>query len=78
MTLAFRCSKCSKGNLAVASILLGLALAILQMFLWHMIAVESDDGRWRTIDRMKALLPLQSVKIIIVAWQIITQVREGD
>lgn len=80
--LGFSCSRCaenSAGGIAVA-VFLSAAIVVLA------VAVVSygtsgkaggDAGRGTAVERLTRYIPLQSVKIVIVAWQIITQVRAG-
>lgn len=54
---------------AIAIILLA-ALAVV----WHMVSIQQGTATRGTVVRLETILPLQSLKIIVVAWQIVTQV----
>ena len=43
-------------------------------FVWHMVSIEKEGTTRSATFRVGKVLPLQSIKIIVVAWQIITQV----
>lgn len=43
-------------------------------FVWHMVSIEKEDTSGAVVARVEKVLPLQSIKIVIVAWQIVTQV----
>ena len=77
-TLSFyACSECSEVISIVPSACAVIVVAILGLlFVWHMISIEGEHRTtWFSVDQMKAVLPLQSFKIVIVSWQIVTQVR---
>ena len=73
----YGCSKCSEVVSIVPTVCAVIVVAILGLlFVRHMISIEGGHRTtWFSVDRMKAVLPLQSFKIIIVSWQIATQVR---
>ena len=52
-----------------------LSLAAFAVFLSYMVSAEWEGARHGIVARIAPYLPLQSLKIIIVAWQILTQVR---
>eukprot|EP00903_Cladosiphon_okamuranus_P005767 g5717.t2 len=73
--LGFVCSKCSSSTAGVA-----LAVVLAVVALVAAVAVESyattgagDGGGRGWVDRVVRYIPLQSIKIVIVAWQILTQ-----
>ena len=77
-TLSFyACSECSEVISIVPSACAVIVVAILGLlFVWHMISIEGEHRTtWFSVDQMKAVLPLQSFKIVIVSWKIVTQVR---
>jgi len=76
-TLYYRCSKCSRDT-PVGPVALAVFAVLAMFFVVYMISIEGDRNTWSSIDRMKAIVPLQSFKIIIVSWQIVTQVRVSD
>lgn len=64
----------------VVAVLLGLAaiLATVAVVSYVMSGERGGDGRG-LVERVARYIPLQSVKIVIVSWQILTQVRAmGD
>jgi len=74
---AMRCSKCS-GETFVGPVVLAVFAVLAMFFVFYMISIEGDRHTWSSIDRMKEVIPLQSFKIIIVSWQIVTQVGVGN
>eukprot|EP00752_Nemacystus_decipiens_P012585 g11145.t1 len=74
--LGFTCSKCSDSTggvmvvvvLAVAAVLVGMAAVV-----YVMSGEVGCMGRGGAFERLFRNIPLQSVKIVIVAWQILTQ-----
>lgn len=75
-SLAFKCNKCS-GNrdIIFAALILPLAVALMGTFVAFLVSKEQEcTGRGR-FDRLKELLPLESIRIVIVAWQILLSVR---
>ncbi|CAN0378106.1 unnamed protein product [Ascophyllum nodosum] len=71
----YGCSECSDVSSIVPSVCAVIFVAILGLlFVRHMVSIEGGHRTtWISVDRMKAVLPLQSFKIIIVSWQIVTQ-----
>ncbi|CAN0155551.1 unnamed protein product, partial [Ascophyllum nodosum] len=58
----------------VPSVCAVIVVGILGLFfVRYMISIEGHRTTWVSFDRIKAILPLQSFKIIIVSWQIVTQ-----
>lgn len=74
-TLAFRCRQCSDGNSAVIVVVLAIAILAAVAFLWHMVSIEDADSTRGVVVRVENVLPLQSIKIVLVAWQIVAQVN---
>ena len=72
----YGCSKCSEVISIVPSVCAVTIVGLLGLlFVRHMISIEGTHRTtWISIDRMKSVLPLKSFKIIIVSWQIVTQV----
>lgn len=73
-TLAFTCSQCSDGKLAVVVVILAIAFLAALAFVWNMVAIHQEDATLGVAVRVQKVLPLQSIKIIVVVWQIVTQV----
>lgn len=58
----------------VAAVVAAGAFSLVGLVLvWYMVSIEKEGTRGGVIDRVQALLPLQSCKIVIVVWQIVTQ-----
>ena len=77
-TLSHRCSKCSSNTsfgTAVFGVFAGLAGVLLVLFLYYMIRIERGRTNRNSTGRFRKILAIQSLKIIIVSWQIITQVK---
>ena len=76
--LSFVCSKCPENN--AAGIVVAVALAIGALFVAvavvsYVMSGEAGLGAGQgLVERLARYIPLQSVKIVIVAWQILTQV----
>lgn len=71
--LVSTCRKCSRGD-AVAAVVAAVAFSLVGLVLvWYMVSIEKEGTRGGIIDRVQALVPLQSCKIVIVVWQIVTQ-----
>ncbi len=71
------CSKClshASGIVLAAFFLVGIILAAILVALYVM-SGKRTGTRQRLVDRWARLIPLQSLKVIIVSWQILTQVR---
>lgn len=74
----FTCTKCFEniGGISTAVIVLVVSMAITFAAVKYLMSVEMG-ARQGIIARIIRRVPLQSVKIIIAAWQILTQVRSG-
>lgn len=72
----FTCTKCIENvwGIIVATIFLALSVIITFAAVKYLLSVEIG-ARQGILARILRRVPLQSVKIIIVAWQILTQVR---
>eukprot|EP00752_Nemacystus_decipiens_P013054 g11547.t1 len=73
--LGFVCSKCSS---SAAGVVLAVVLAIVALIVAAAVVsyatTGEGDGRGQgLVERVARYIPLQSVKIVIVAWQILTQ-----
>lgn len=74
--LSFTCSKCSSsaGGVVLAAFLAVVALVVAVAVVVYVMSGKAGAGRGGMVDRVGRYIPLQSVKIVIVAWQILTQV----
>ncbi|CAN0337700.1 unnamed protein product, partial [Ectocarpus sp. 12 AP-2014] len=75
MAMAFTCTKCmdSDGSAAIISVVAVLALGAIIALYMHLVSAEMDGAREGIIHRVTKRLPVQSLKIIVVVWQILTQ-----
>eukprot|EP00903_Cladosiphon_okamuranus_P013951 g12975.t1 len=73
--LSFTCSKCFSGAgvVVLASFLAVVALVVAVAVLAYAMSGKARAGRRGMVERLGRYIPLQSVKIVIVAWQILTQ-----
>eukprot|EP00903_Cladosiphon_okamuranus_P016020 g14792.t1 len=71
----FTCSKCigGAGGIVLAAILLLAALFVAVAVVLYLVSVDVGGRGRGTIKRMAGYIPLQSVKIVVVAWQILTK-----
>ena len=75
--MGFTCSRCSDsttgivviGIVILVCVVVGIALAL------HLLSGGMENIERGLVDRIIRIVPVQAVKIIIVAWQILTQVR---
>ena len=58
--------------------LLGLALGAVIAIVSYLVSAEEAGVRRGITDYMMQRIPLQSLKIIIILWQILTQVRTAN
>lgn len=81
MGVSNTCEKCPEGNGDIAlMVVTGFIAAVLGVALcvgviWHLVSRETDYARQGMVACVKKHLPLQALKIVIVVWQILTQVR---
>lgn len=73
----FICRECSD---SAGGIVLAVALAVVGIFaavvvVSYVTSGERDGSGQGVVERVARYIPLQSVKIVVVAWQIVTQVR---
>lgn len=74
-TLAYTCSKCSNGEgIAFAAIVLLVVAAAVVVVIFHLVSDNRDETNTR-FKRLTKALPVQGFKTVVVAWQILTQVR---
>ena len=79
-SLRFTCGECFDRTTVIvtATLLLGLALGVVIAIISYLVSAEVADARRGIIDYMMQRIPLQSLKIIIILWQILTQVRTAN
>lgn len=75
--LSYACSECSNrgGGIVVAVLLTLAAILATVAVVSYVISGESGESGRGLVERVTKYIPLQSVKIAIVSWQILTQVR---
>ena len=76
--LNFICRKCSDGVVGLtiaAAVITLLIVAVGLAIVSYMLSTEGPDAGRGIVARVTQRLPMQSVKIIIVVWQILIQVR---
>ena len=78
MTLSFTCTECvdTRGGIAIMAVVAVFSLCAVSALLVHLVSGEVDGARQGLIHRVTKRLPLQSIKIVVVVWQILTQVRD--
>lgn len=77
-SLSYTCTDCSdRKATVVAFVALPVAVIAGLAFLTFMVSKEGDAPPVRRYHRLKQLLPLQSLKIVIVVWQILTEVSQS-
>ena len=76
---SFSCRKCSDRAIAITivAILVVLATAIGLATVSYLVSAEGIGGGRGIMEAIMRRVPTESVKIIIVVWQILTQVREA-
>lgn len=75
--LAYTCRRCSDVNVTLVAVALAIVLLAVVAAVWRMVFYQQGTAAGGIIGRLEAVLPLQSLKIIIVAWQIVIQVSLG-
>lgn len=74
-SLSYTCRECSDDKVTVVAWLaLPSTIALALLFLGYMVSKERRSAK-RVFIKTLQKLPLQSTKIVIVAWQIITEAR---
>ncbi|CAM9509603.1 unnamed protein product [Ectocarpus fasciculatus] len=73
--LGFTCHSCSDsaGGIALAAALAVVGLIVLVAVVSYLTSRERDGKGRGIVERVGRYVPLQSVKIVVVAWQIMTQ-----
>lgn len=76
-SLSYTCSSCSNRKArVVAMVALPITALLGVVFVGYMVSKERDAQPVGHFHRLKRLLPLQSLKIVIVVWQILTEVSQ--
>ena len=75
--IGFNCDKCSDstGGIILAIFLAGVAVFVVIVVACYIVSGEQDRERKGLIERTMRYIPFQSLKIVIVTWQILTKVR---
>lgn len=79
MSLVFTCTKCvdDRGGIAIL-VVVGLFVLGAPIALYvHLVSGEKDGARQGVIHWLAKCLPLQSIKIVVVVWQTLIQVRRS-
>lgn len=69
-----KCSSNTNG-IALATVLAVVVPFIVIAVVLHLVSGSTDTTEQGMLGRLQRVVPLQSIKIIIVAWQILTQVK---
>ena len=79
--LDFICQRCSDGKkniaITITVVIMVLIIAFGLAIFSYLVSAEVGGAGRGIVDRVTRWVPMQSIKIIVVAWQILTQVR-GD
>jgi len=79
--LGFTCSKCSDSTSGLVFVALVAVMAMVAggVLVWYMMSgdVRDRERERGPFGRLFETIPLQSVKVVIVAWQILTQVSKS-
>jgi len=78
--MSFTCQKCSDRKVAIATavVVAVLTLAVGLAIILYLVSAEKGDAGRGIVNRMMKRIPMHSVKIIIVVWQILTQVSADN
>lgn len=70
------CAECSDnaGAVVLLVVLALLLILVVVTFLYYLVSTEMEGDERGLLARLTKLIPLQSFKIVIVTWQILTQV----
>ena len=75
----FICKRCSNsiGGIIVAIVFVLALLIAVMLAVSYLLSTELDRGTQRRacVERLMRYIPMQSVKVVIVTWQIVIQVR---
>ena len=71
------CTKCSDSKVGILfAIGLGVSGAAVGVIVaFHLVSGEKEGARRGIVGRISRIVPLHALKIVIVAWQILTQVN---
>ena len=58
----------------MASVFAAVSVIVLVAVVWHLMSSETERTSEGVVNRVIRRVPVQAMKIIIVAWQILTQV----
>ena len=74
------CTKCSdsKVGIVLAIVLGALGTAVGVIVTLHVLSEEKEGTGRGIVDRIKRIIPFHTLKIVVVAWQILTQVNIKD
>lgn len=74
--IGFTCDKCfnRSGGIVLAVVMFGAAVFAITLLARYLVSEEFDHSRMGFLKSLLRYIPLQSVKIAIVSWQILTQV----
>ena len=74
------CSKCSDSKVStVLAIVLGtLGTAVGVIVALHLLSEKKEGAGRGIVDRIIRIIPLHTLKIVVVGWQILTQVNPKD
>lgn len=72
------CNECFADSLGIAItvVLLLLIMVAIAAALSYALVENANAAHTGFVDRVMRFIPLQSIKIVIVVWQIVTQVME--
>ena len=75
--MGFTCSRCSDSTtgIVVIGILILVCVVVGIAFALHLLSGGMENTERGLVGRIIRIVPVQAVKIIIVAWQILSQVR---
>ena len=75
--LGYTCSEClgAASGMVLASFVLVVIIFVAIGVASYVVSADGEGKRRGLVERVARFIPLQSLKIIIVSWQILTQVR---
>lgn len=78
-TFGSKCNKCSDRDygIALAAVVAVIAIVACAMFFVYMMSAELGGPGGKLLAVVAKRTPMQTIKIIIVAWQILTQVSNA-
>lgn len=77
-SMQYTCEKCYNrtAGITLIAVLVAFGMVIATSVFFHLVSGGKEGTGPGIVNRLRRNIPLQSLKIIIVAWQILTQVRE--